>query len=86
MTVAGQIYTGKAITPAKSDITVKIKGKLVDESQYEIIPGSCRNNVAKGTATMMIRGVDNYGGVKSVKFTIKAKGFLWWWRSLGKKN
>ena len=80
VSIPKQTYTGQAITPDKDQITVKIKGKLVDASQYEIIPGSYKNNVKKGTASVTIRGVDNYGGTKTVKFTIRAKGFLWWWR------
>ena len=80
VSIPKQTYTGQAITPDKDQITVKIKGKPVDASQYEIVPGSYKNNVKKGTASVTIRGVDNYGGTKTVKFAIRAKGFLWWWR------
>lgn len=64
----------------KKLLTVKLKGKQLDESQYEIVPGSYKNNVEKGTASVTIRGVDNYGGTKTVTFTIRAKELLWWWR------
>ena len=57
-----------------------MKGNPVDQSQYEIVPGSYKNNVKKGTAGVAIRGVDNYGGTKTVKFSSGAKGFLWWWK------
>lgn len=80
VSIPKQTYTGQAITPGKDQITVRIKGKPVDAGQYEIVPGSYKNNVRKGTASVTIRGVDNYGGTKTVKFTIRAKGFLWWWR------
>lgn len=80
VSVPKQIYTGQPITLEKSLLTVKVKGKPLDVSQYEIVPGSYKNNVKKGTASVTIRGVDNYGGTKVVKFTIRAKGFLWWWR------
>lgn len=84
VSIPKQTYTGQPITLKKEDIVVKVKGKPVDEnqeqSQWEIIPGSYKNNTKKGTASVTIRGVDNYGGEKTVKFTIKAKGFLWWWR------
>ena len=80
VSIPKQTYTGQAITPDKDQITVKIKGKPVDASQYEIVPGSYKNNVKKGTASVTIRGAGNYGGTKTVKFTIRAKGFLWWWR------
>ncbi len=80
VTVEKQEYTGKAITLDESQITVKMKGQTLDQDQYRIVQGSYRNNVKKGTASVTIRGVDNYGGTKTVKFSIKAKGFLWWWR------
>ncbi len=84
VSIPKQTYTGQPITLKKEDITVKVKGRPIDEnqekSQWEIVPGSYKNNVKKGTASVTIRGVDNYGGEKTVKFAIKAKGFLWWWR------
>lgn len=83
VTIPKQTYTGKTVALDKSMITVRIKGDPVDPSQYEIIPDSYKNNVKKGTASVTIRGVDNYGGTKVVKFTIGAKGFLWWWRKQG---
>lgn len=73
-------YTGQPVMLTKPDITVKIKGKELAEDQWEIVPDSYKNNVKKGTASVTIRGVNNYGGTKTVKFTIRAKGFLWWWR------
>lgn len=81
ISIPNQIYTGQAITPDKSQVTVKIKKDPVDASQYEIVPDSYKNNIKKGTASVTIQGVDNYGGTKTVKFSIKAKGFLWWWRN-----
>lgn len=80
VSVLKQTYTGREITPDQSQFTVKIKGKRVPDDQWEIVPGSYKNNVKKGTASVTIRGVDNYGGTRRVKFTIRAKGFLWWWR------
>ncbi len=84
VSVPKQVYTGQEITLDKEDITVKVKGRPIDEnqerSQWEIVPGSYKNNVKKGTASVTIKGADNYGGEKTVKFTIKPKGFLWWWR------
>lgn len=80
ISIPKQTYTGRAIILDKSQITVKMKGNPVDQSQYEIVPGSYKNNVKKGTASVTIRGIDNYGGTKTVKFSIRAKGFLWWWK------
>lgn len=83
VTIPAQTYTGKPITLDKTDagqLLVKVNGKKVEADQFEIVAGSYTNNVKKGTASVTIRGVDNYGGTKKVSFRIKAKGFLWWWR------
>lgn len=84
VTIPAQTYTGKAITLDKTkedQILVRVSGKKVEPDQFEIVAGSYKNNVKKGTASVTIRGVDNYGGTKTVTFRIKAKGFLWWWRN-----
>lgn len=78
VSIPKQIYTGQAIVLDKSQITVKLKGKIIEQDQYEIVPNSYKNNVKKGTASVTIRGVNNYGGTKIVKFSIRAKGFVWW--------
>ncbi|MCM1267071.1 MAG: BspA family leucine-rich repeat surface protein [Bacteroidales bacterium] len=80
VSIPKQTYTGQAVTLDKSQITVRVKGQQLEESQYEIVPGSYKNNVQKGTASVTIRGMDNYGGTKTVKYSIKAKGFIWWWK------
>lgn len=80
VTIPKQTYTGRKITLDKTDekqILVKVKGKKVEPDQFDIV--GYTNNVQKGTATVTLKGKDNYGGTKTVKFTIKAKGFLWWW-------
>lgn len=80
VTIPKQTYTGRKITLDKTDekqILVKVKGKKVEPDQFDIV--GYTNNVKKGTATVTIKGKGNYGGTKTVKFTIKAKGFLWWW-------
>ena len=78
VSILKQTYTGQPIILDKSQITVRIKGTVVEEDQYEIVQGSYKNNVKKGNASVTIRGVGNYGGTKNVKFAIKAKGFVWW--------
>lgn len=76
--VASQTYTGKEIKPDKSQITVKIGKQVLTTDDYDIV--SYSNNIKKGTAKVTIKGKGNYGGTKTVNFTIKSKGFLWWWR------
>lgn len=79
--VTSKYYTGKAIEPGYEDITsVKVgKQELVKGVDYEIVENSYTNNVKAGTATMKLKGKDNYGGVVTVKFTIKKKPFIWRW-------
>ena len=82
VTIPRQTYTGRKITLDKTDekqILVKVKGKKVESDQFDIV--GYTNNVKKGTATVTIKGKGNYGGTKTVKFTIGAKGFLWWWKN-----
>lgn len=76
--VAAQTYTGAAVEPGKDQITVTLKGQPVPPENYEIVRYA--DNVKKGKGTVVIKGVGNYGGTKTVKFTIGSKGigFLWW--------
>ena len=86
ITIEPQAYTGKAIIPDVSAITVKVNGKsdsLVYGIDYEIVVGSCKNNINKGTASISIKGKGNYGGTKIVKFKITAKSMTWFWRLFG---
>ncbi len=71
VTVAPQEYTGRAVEPAKQDITVRLNGKVLDDTDYEIKDYS--NNVSKGTAKITIHGIGDYGGTKIVNFTVRAK-------------
>ncbi|MBR2845337.1 MAG: Ig-like domain-containing protein [Solobacterium sp.] len=71
VTVADQEYTGRPVTVAKKDITIMLGETKLASGDYEIV--SYTNNVKKGTATMVLRGIGNYGGTKTVKFKINAK-------------
>lgn len=75
--VPAQIYTGGEIRPDKNDITIKVGNTILQDDDYEIVGYS--NNVKKGKASIAMRGMGNYGGTKTVNFTIKAKSVLWWW-------
>ena len=76
--VSAQVYTGKPITPGQDCITLKSGKILLTSDDYEIV--SYNNNIKKGTATVVVKGIGNYGGTKTLKFTIKSKLFSWWWR------
>lgn len=86
ITVKAQTYTGKPIELKEEDITVKI-GSSTDfklGKDYEIVAGSYQNNTNKGTASVTIKGIGDYGGTKTVKFKIVSKSFEWFWRLLGR--
>lgn len=79
--VKAQTYSGKAITLDAADFTkVKVgKDLLTYGEDYEIVPGSYANNVNKGSATVTIRGIGNYGGERKVTFRITSYGLRWFW-------
>ena len=55
--------------------TETVNGEVI--RNWEIVEGSYKNNVNKGTATVIIRGLGNYGGMAKVTFKIGARKFLW---------
>lgn len=71
VTVCSQYFTGMPITPGKNQITVKIGGKELRQSDYEIV--GYYKNVNKGNAQVLIHGIGNYGGFAWGKFAIKVK-------------
>ncbi len=79
-----QVYTGKGVILDKDDCTVTMDGMpLTYGVHYEIVEGSYKNNVKKGTASVTVKGLDNYGGEKTVKFKIVPKELIWFWRLFG---
>lgn len=78
--IADQTYTGSEITLADSDLTGKLtlSGKtLVPGTDFDIDEGSYRNNMKKGTASFVVRGTGDCGGVKTLKFKIVQKKINW---------
>ena len=77
VSIPDQTYTGKAITLDTLDpqkIYVEVNGTALKPEEYEIVEGSYSNNINKGTAKVVIRGLGNYGGTKTATFKIKGKG------------
>ena len=70
------IYTGAKIEPK---VTVTPKGTdtepLVLDTDYVV---SYVNNTNKGKATVTVTGIGNYGGSKSLKFTIVSTDMKWY--------
>lgn len=73
-------YTGKPIKIEKKNLIVKVGGVELTEDQYEILNDTYKNNLNKGTGTVQIKGVGDYGGIATVKFKIGAKNFRWFFR------
>ncbi len=69
-------YTGMEIELEETDLTVTIKeagqSKLLKMGiDYKIV--SYSNNINKGTATAVVKGIGSYSGTKTVKFKIVGK-------------
>lgn len=77
ITVANQIYTGVSIKPEENAITgasIKKNGTVEDlvyGRDYEI--AAYGTNIKKGIGTVVLRGLGNYYGEKTVKFKITGK-------------
>lgn len=96
--VEPQSYTGKEITLSEMNdigerqilVTIKVNGEkktLKEGTDYEIVKNGYSNNIHKGTAKMIIRGINGYGGIKTVSFKIKAQDLhLDWYENLYKKT
>lgn len=85
VTVKAQVYTGKAITLKETDFTqvvLKDGTKLTYGKDFEIVEGSYVNNIKKGTASVTIKGIGNYGGTRKVTFKITSRTMAWWWNLL----
>lgn len=76
VTIPTQIYTGAEIRPGQDVLQVKMRGISLWETDYEIV--GYRNNIKKGKASVTIKGIGNYGGTKTVQFTIRPKVLFWW--------
>lgn len=86
-------YTGGEVTLTAEDFTnadgiSKVnfgskadKAELVYGKDFEIVEGSYKNNIKKGTASVTIKGLGEYGGTKTIKFKIGTKEMFWWWQN-----
>jgi hypothetical protein len=77
-----KIYlNGRKVTLNSTELSVTFKGvaePLTEGVDYVIDESTYTNNTGKGKATVIIRGIGNYGGEKKVTYTIGAKNILWW--------
>lgn len=80
--IADQYYNGgEIILEENGDVdavinkTVKLYlvGDETNEQTLEVVPGSYVKNINKGTAKVTLRGVGEYGGIKTLSFKILPK-------------
>ena len=72
---------GRAVLLTAEDLTLTVNGAaepLVLGEDYIIENESYVNNTKKGIAKVTLRGIGNYGGEKTISYTIGAKS-LWWY-------
>lgn len=72
--VASKAFTGTATTITKEDIkSIKVGKVTLTTDDYEIVPGTYKNNTKVGTAKVTIKGVGAFGGTKEISFRINKK-------------
>ena len=77
---------GQYVTLTEDDLKVTVSGvtePLKYGVDYTIDDRTYANNTNKGKATVIIRGLGNYGGEKKITYTIKAKTLAWWKNLMG---
>ncbi len=70
----------EGVNKGKSKVTIgsgKNTKELVYGKDFEIVEGSYKNNLKKGTASVTLRGLGEYGGTKTIKFSIGAREMFW---------
>lgn len=79
--VAAKSYQdGRPVTLTAADLTItmnRVAEPLVLGKDYVIVEESYINHTKKGTARVTLRGIGNYGGEKTISYTIGAKTLLW---------
>ncbi len=79
--VAKTYQDGRAVLLTAEDLTLTVNGAaepLVLGEDYIIEDESYVNHTKKGRAKVTLRGIGNYGGEKTITYTIGAKS-LWWY-------
>ena len=72
---------GRPVTLTADDLTVTVSGAaepLVLGRDYVIKEETYVNYIKKGKAKVTLSGIGNYGGEKTITYTIGAKKLLWW--------
>lgn len=71
VSISNQYYNGKEIRLSKKDIDITIGKNKLSTNDFEIV--SYSNNINPGKASVVIKGIGKYGGMKTANFTIVSK-------------
>ncbi len=73
--IQAKVYTGYEVKLTEEDFSkIKVgKEELTLSKDYVIVESSYTNNIRKGTASVTIKGIGNYGGTKKVTFKIMSR-------------
>jgi hypothetical protein len=86
-----QSYTGKAVTITEQSqfktgkVTLKTGNgtkELVLGQDIEVVEGSYVANVKRGTAKVTFRGINDFGGTKTVSFKIGTRSIVDFWKGI----
>lgn len=82
MKVVNKLYynNGVPVELTKDDLSVVVNKQTLQKTDYEIV--GYKNNKVKGTASVTIKGLGNYGGTKTVNYKIEGLGLKWLWELL----
>lgn len=71
-------YTGSEVRPDKKDIHVYVKssGKEIEVESSNFMVQSYSKNIKSGKASLVIKGIGQYGGTKTATYTIAGKSFF----------
>jgi hypothetical protein len=83
-TVAPKSYTGEAVKLSDSDITWKSGKNVKDDVTIVIDETTYKNNIKNGKATVTVYGTGEYGGKKTITYSIGKRSLKWWWTGLFK--
>lgn len=77
--VVNKLYynNGVPVELTKDDLSVVVNKQPLQKTDYEIV--GYKNNKVKGTASVTIKGLGNYGGTKTVNYKIEGLGLKWLW-------
>lgn len=69
-TVTAKTYTGRPIYLKRSEISIRVGKDTLTADEFAIVPGTYKNNMRQGYATVQVRGKGQYCGILKVKFKI----------------